>query len=101
MGVRTRVAANDDGRFGEPVPLYPTEERIIREIFGQDAPRDLISSWDGIARVLERDGLPPRDPLFGNRRFWPSVQAWLRRRNGLTSPLGDSGFAPDGEENWT
>lgn len=82
-----------------PMPLYPSEDRIVTELYGPDAASAMSSGWDGVAKVLERDGLPKRDPLFGNRRFWPAVEAWLRRRNGLASTAG--GFAPDGDENWT
>lgn len=80
------------------MPLYPSESRIVAEIYGETAP-EMAKSWDGVAAVLERDGLPKRDPMFGNRRYWPAVEAFLRRRNGLASPSG--GSTPDGEENWT
>ena len=83
----------------EPMPLYPSERRIVTELYGTDAAADMLRDWDGVATVLERDGLPPRDPLFGNRRYWPAVVAWLRRRNGLASAAG--GFAPDGQEDWS
>ena len=82
-----------------PMPLYPSEDRIVAELYGAEAASAMSGGWDGVAKVLERDGLPKRDPLFGNRRFWPAVEAWLRRRNGLASTTG--GFAPDGDENWT
>lgn len=82
-----------------PMPLYPSEARIVVEIYGPDAAPQMEGAWDGVTAVLERDGLPKRDPLFGNRRYWPAVAAWLQRRNGLASRSG--GFAPDGGEDWT
>lgn len=82
----------------KPMPLYPSEARIVAELYGEAAP-EMAKAWDGVAAVLERDGLPKRDPLFGNRRYWPGVEAFLRRRNGLASRVG--GSTPDGEENWT
>lgn len=87
------------GKDREPIPLYPSEERIVVELFGPTVASRMVKEWGGVAAVLERDGLPPRDPLFGNCRYWPAVEAWLRRRNGLTSP--DGAFAPDGQESWS
>lgn len=84
--------------LNRPIPLYPSEDRIVAELYGADGAQTMMRDWDGVAQVLERDGLPPRDPLFGNRRYWPAVEAWLRRRNGLASRLG--GSAPDTGENW-
>lgn len=28
-------------------------------------------------------GFPRKQPLFGDRRYWPAVKAWLDKRNGL------------------
>lgn len=81
----------------EPLPLYPSEERIAREIFG-DVPADVIKSWRETALILERCGMPKKDPLFGGRRYWPAVEAWLKSHNGLSSKART--YAPDGEENW-
>jgi len=81
------------------MPLYPSEATIVAAIYGPDAAPEMAKAWDGVATVLERDGLPKRDPLFGNRRYWPAVEAFLRRRNGIASLSG--GSAPDGEEDWT
>jgi len=80
------------------MPLYPNEARRVAEIFGDDAP-DLLRVWDSAVAVLEREGLPKRDPLFGNRRYWPAVEAFLRRRAGLR-PEAPS-YAPDGVEDWS
>lgn len=81
----------------EPLPLYPSEERIVREVFG-DAASDMMKSWRETATVLERNGLPKKDPLFGGRRYWPAVERWLKAYNGLSSDPGAQ--APDGEEHW-
>jgi hypothetical protein len=49
-------------------------------------------------RAFEKaGGFPPRDPLFGEKRFWPAVQAFMLRRAGLT--IGAPAEQP-GEENW-
>jgi len=55
------------------MPLYPTEVRIAREVFGDG---DHLGEWKGLAVVLEREQMPKVDPLFG-RRYWPAVKAWL------------------------
>ena len=58
--------------------LFPSEAEIARRL--SQTPGD----WHSKARVLERDGLPPIDPLM-NGRFWPAVVAYWQRRYGLTS----------------
>lgn len=82
----------------EPIPLYPSEERIAYEIYGDDA-ASMLTSWQATARILERNGLPKKNPLFGNRRYWPAVKNWLEWYNGVSSDPGC--LAPDGEENWS
>lgn len=70
--------------------LFLPEDEIARRL-GQ-TPRD----WESKAIVLEREGLPPKDPFFG-LRYWPAVRAFLDRRSGLqiASVLG-----VDGRETW-
>lgn len=82
----------------EPLPLYPSEERIVREIFGE-ATSELKKIWREAVPILERNGLPKKNPLFGGRRYWPAVENWLKWYNGVTSEPG--ALAPDGEENWS
>ncbi|UVF22069.1 hypothetical protein HPT29_021455 [Microvirga terrae] len=69
--------------------LFPSEAEIARRLSQEPA------EWAAKAKVLERDGLPPIDPMMGGRH-WPSVMAYFNRRYGLSSiePL-----QPDGEEN--
>ena len=75
-----------------PDPIYLTEGQIAQRV-GMTA-----LEWQAVARTLERSGLPLRDPLFGDRRHWPAVRAWLDRRAGIVpnAPV----IAQDGEENW-
>lgn len=80
-------------RAPSPMPLYPDERRIAQEIL----PPDKVSSWGGIAAVLERKGLPTVDPLFGGR-YWPAVKAYFDRRHGVSDVTPTT--RPDGEENW-
>ena len=32
--------------------------------------------------ALERSGFPPKLPLWGNRRYWPAIRAYLDRHYG-------------------
>lgn len=42
--------------------------------------------------VFERRGFPPKDPEFGDRRYWPAIKEWLDRRYrvGPFSTLGNN-----------
>ena len=72
--------------------LFLTEGEIAARV-GMTA-----AEWVSTAAVLERSGLPVKDNLFGNRRYWPAVKAWLDRRAGIGNDFSLS--TPDGEENW-
>jgi hypothetical protein len=56
--------------------LYLTEAEVAREVLGPKR----ISEWLAIASILERDGFPTVDPLFGGR-YMPAVRAWLDAYN--------------------
>ena len=71
--------------------LFLREAEIARRL-GQTP-----SDWDGHAVVLEREGLPRKDPAFG-MRYWPAVRAFFDRRSGLKTAAGVLGV--DGEESW-
>ena len=45
-----------------------------------------VLEWESAAKVLERSGLPRRDPLFKNQRCWPRVRDFLYRRAGGAAP---------------
>lgn len=70
--------------------LYLTEAATARRLGVSD------ETWRAARAVLERQGLPPRDPIFCNRRFWPAVEAFLLRRYGIGTLPGL--HPPDGEE---
>ena len=67
----------------DPIFLPDVE---IAKIVGLSA-----AEWKAAALVLERSGLPRRDPLFKNQRCWPRVRDFLYRRAG--------GALPDEDEN--
>ena len=54
--------------------VYLKDQEIAREI-GMP-----LGEWAVAAAILEKHGLPRRDPPFGDRRHWPAVQEWLHKR---------------------
>ena len=56
-------------------PLFLNDAEIAKRLGMTSA------EWHPVAQVLERSGLPRKDPLFGGRRCWPSVQSFLLRRS--------------------
>jgi hypothetical protein len=60
--------------------LYVTDAEMLRRIG--------ISEKIGriaIRELEKRQVFPARDPLFGNKRYWPAVRAFLDARNGVTT----------------
>lgn len=53
--------------------------------------------WEAAATVLEREGLPRRDPLFKNQRCWAKVRDFLYRCAG--GVLLDDTVSPRSVEN--
>ncbi len=46
-------------------------------------------------------GFPMKDPLFGDRRYWPAVRIWLDRRYSIGDERGMLSIpALDGKEIW-
>jgi DNA-binding Lrp family transcriptional regulator len=71
--------------------LFVTDEQLAAKLgVSADTLRPAI-------RTLEKRGFPRRDPLFGNKRFWPAVEAYLLS---LYS-VGTLPSAPDGVEDWS
>ncbi|MFM9857694.1 hypothetical protein RUR49_04310 [Pseudoxanthobacter sp. M-2] len=58
--------------------LFPSEAEIARRL------SQTPTEWAAKAALLERAGLPRIDPVMGGR-FWPAVEAYWRRRYGLSS----------------
>lgn len=69
--------------------LFPSEAEIARRLSQTPA------EWAARAKILERDGMPPIDPMMGGR-FWPAVCAYFNRRYGLSTIEISQ---PDGVEN--
>jgi hypothetical protein len=54
--------------------LYLPEAEIAKRVLGKDR----ASEWPTIAAMLEREGMPPINPIIG-RRYWPAVAKWFER----------------------
>lgn len=63
--------------------LYVTDAELIRRMgVPEKIARQAIA-------VLDRDprrGFPQKQALWGNRRYWPAVKAFLDRTSGLIPP---------------
>lgn len=70
--------------------LYITDAELIRRMgVPEKIARDTL-------HMLDRDrgkGFPQKDPLWGNRRYWPAVKAWLDRTSGLKMPSPQRRYA--------
>jgi hypothetical protein len=87
------------GNFSHAMTRRAPDDRLFLPE-GEIAARVGLSSlqWQAVAAALEKGGLPTRDPLFDNCRYWPAVRAFLDRRAGLVH--NPSPLSRDGEENW-
>ncbi|MFG1377334.1 hypothetical protein [Xanthobacter autotrophicus] len=68
-------------RFDD-LPMYADDVDIARAVLGSGH----TDEWKAISVILEREGLPPRDPLMGGR-YWPGVQAWFAKRPAPAAPI--------------
>ncbi|MFG1374173.1 hypothetical protein V5F32_18495 [Xanthobacter oligotrophicus] len=59
----------------DDLPMYADDVDIARAVLGPKR----TDEWKAISVILEREGLPLRDPLMGGR-YWPGVQAWFAKR---------------------
>lgn len=49
-----------------------------------------LKEWESKAALLERDGLPKRDAVFGYRRCWPAVLEFFVKRAGGVGQINTS-----------
>ena len=87
------------------MPLYPDEDQIAFAVLGPGRAHE----WKAKAIILERQGLPPIDPLMGGR-MWLAVVQFFASQNvlderivaGVKSPtigrVRRVPFVPDGRE---
>jgi hypothetical protein len=60
--------------------LWVTDAELIRRLgVPEKIARQVIRAFDANPRL----GFPPKLKLWGGRRYWPAVRAYLDRTNGL------------------
>lgn len=63
--------------------LYVTDAELIKRMgVPEKVARDAIRALD----ANPRSGFPKKQELWGKRRYWPAVKAYLDRTSGLTMP---------------
>lgn len=64
--------------------LWVTDAELIRRMGVPERPaRAAIAMLDRNPKM----GFPQKNPLWGKRRYWPAVKAYLDRSQGLTMPV--------------
>jgi hypothetical protein len=58
--------------------LYLTDAELIRRL---GVPDKVMRSM--LPGLESKFSFPKKQPLFGDRRYWPAVKAWLDKHNGL------------------
>ena len=58
--------------------LYLLDSELIRRL---GVPEKLMRSL--LPGLEAKYAFPKKQPLFGGRRYWPAVKAWLDKHNGL------------------
>ena len=73
----------DTGTIDRQDTLYITDAELIRRMgVPEKIARPVLTALDND----RRSGFPRKQELWGNRRYWPAVKAYLDRTNGLTMP---------------
>lgn len=60
--------------------LYLTDVELIRRL---GVPEKIMRPM--LPGLESKYGSPRKSPIFGNRRYWPAVKAWLDKHNGLAA----------------
>jgi hypothetical protein len=64
--------------------LWVTDAELIRRMgVPEKIARAALHALDADPR---RTGFPQKNKLWGDRRYWPAVRAYLDKQNGLTIP---------------
>lgn len=59
--------------------LYVTDAELIRKLgVPEKGFRDVLVALES------KYAFPKKSPLFGGRRYWPAVKAWLDKHNGIS-----------------
>lgn len=63
--------------------LYITDAELIRRLGVPERTARVV-----LQHLDARGGFPPKQKIWGNRRYWPAVKAYLDRMNGLKMEAG-------------
>jgi hypothetical protein len=63
----------------EKEKLYLLDAELFRRI---GIPPSVMKNM--LPALESKFGFPKKQALFGGRRYWPAVKAWLDKHNGLT-----------------
>jgi hypothetical protein len=75
-----------------------TDAEIIRRLkLPEKVGRRVLRELD--KQLPNRARFPQKDPLFGDRRFWPAIEKYLKVRYGVEGPQPVS-TAPTWQENF-
>lgn len=69
----------------EKEKLYLLDAELFRRL---GVPASVIKPI--LPSLESKFGFPKKQALFGGRRYWPAVKAWLDRHNGLTVGLSET-----------
>jgi hypothetical protein len=66
--------------------LYVTDAELIRRLgVPEKIARQRLRELDAKHHLT---GFPQKQKLWGNRRYWPAVTAWLNKKSGLNPQSG-------------
>lgn len=72
--------SREDNRHRQEPTLWVTDAELIRRLgVPEKIARDLLHMFDHDPSK----GFPQKKKLYGNRRYWPAVKAYLDATNGL------------------
>jgi hypothetical protein len=86
---RSQGFGHDERPNNMTAPATETIEREQTKLYLSDAEliRRLGVPEKHMRKILpgleSKYGFPRKQPLFGDRRYWPAVKMWLDKRNGL------------------
>lgn len=66
----------------DTLPLFSDDEKIGEAVLGRERKKE----FKGLATLLEPQGMPKINPLWGCR-YVPAVKAFLDRASGLSAPM--------------
>ena len=73
------LSAHTEFEAARPETLFISDAEMYRRI----GVSEKIGRY-AVRELEKRQIFPPKDPLFGNKRYWPAVRVFLNARAGLS-----------------